>query len=700
MSLRRHENVAVALLATVAVLCFAFGTAAAQGYPPNGQIPLTGACAQSVEQMYMSGSFNKIVLAFEYHAFAMLHDLGAYDLCTMAPASHYCTTYFRMMCVRDDGSEEEVVDGNLCSSSPVIGMCVPQSCSSEMLSGEVSNYTRSMALFQGVFGFGGACTRVPYYCTNRSYGYMSAVCIDERKSFTSDPAAVGVFSVIVVLCSMSLLCAAIGIYRRWSSTGGDSEKEGESAQLLSKADRGYEIVQVNTTEEQNGGSDRSSKLWEFVGWFDLVENARDFFTVKSRNVSQVDTRYFEGVRTIAMLFVLFGHSLYFPSIFGFYNAKEPTVYLRSYASIGVFPAELAVDTFFFLSGFLMFHLYLKYSEKRAGADGTLQHPPVSHIPMMYLRRYLRMTPVVMLTLVFAVWLSIYIPDGVLREAYSNQAMLQTCKEFWWHQVLYITNLHDAADWAMCMGWFWYLSTDFQLFIAAPFLVAPYFVDRRLFFALMASIILVITGVQAKKDFGSFLGGDSTNYDKPWMRCNPYIFGLVCAALVRVPKVRSVFAERSARWISFISGTILMVTSINVMWVGMKCYEEFLNTNTSTCPTNYYSFMNSYAVSAWGLGMSFVALPWALSKEMGPIKWFLSTTPFAIASKLTFCCYMLHPIIIMIMTADGARTPVFTPLMQYSRFAAATLLTFTSATLLHLVVEVPFAKMNDALTRTS
>ena len=52
-------------------------------------------------------------------------------------------------------------------------------------------------------------------------------------------------------------------------------------------------------------------LFIVAKWFSLSSSLRDLFTVKSRNVADVDTRFFEGVRVLAMLFVIYGHTLYF-----------------------------------------------------------------------------------------------------------------------------------------------------------------------------------------------------------------------------------------------------------------------------------------------------------------------------------------------------------------------------------------------------
>ncbi|CUG88901.1 acyltransferase, putative [Bodo saltans] len=679
--------------------------ASAQLYPVNGQVPLDGVCAQSPAQLYMSGSFDKITLALSLLAFGNLYDLGSYDLCSMSHDTHYCTTYFGVMCVRDDGSEESIPHGNTCNMGPVLGICVPQECNGSVLSAQVMNYTQHAELFQVAFGVGTLCaSAMPSYCSNKSYGFMSADCMDEQKSFTSDSSAVAVFAVIVAFCGTSILCGIAGVYRRWSLAMKSREESSiETERLLPVAEEKVQINDAPSNKSKNVAAAavtvKQSKLWEVVGWFDLVENARGFFNVKSRNVANVDTKFFDGVRTIAFIFVVYGHCVYFPAQLNFYNPNETAAFLESYASIGIFPAELAVDTFFYLSGFLMFHLYIAVGEKLAGNVGNAKQPPISHIPMMYLRRYLRMTPVMMLTMVFAVWLSVYIPSGVLHRAYHNLPMLQTCKQYWWHQMLYISNMNDAAGWSECMGWFWYLSADFQMFLAAPLLGVVYFIHSRAFVALMGAGIVIITGLQTQQKYAAFLGDGTSFYDKTWMRANPYFFGLACAALVRFPQVRDIFSRSSARWLSYGVGTVLMVSAASMMWLGMKCtLEKVYQGSSYSCPTNFESFMNAYAVSAWGLGMSCLALPWSISAEMGPMKWFLSTKPFAIASKLTFCGYMLHPVIIMILVTDGIQNALFTPLIQYSRFCAAILITFFSATLLHLVVEVPFAKMNDAVTR--
>lgn len=667
--------------------CFVFATVSLVASTAFGQT--WGQCAQSEAQTVASGNM-------ETFAVGVFHDLGRYDVCQVLPASHFCSSFFRVKCITADGSERTLKSVNMCTGGPALGLCLPTSCSQALLNTQLLNYTRNSIPFQMLAGPTGPCVfNMPSDCTAASYGYLEAQCMDEYPAFTTDKSATAVFAVLMALVGVNVLCAAVAYYRRWSAQQVEVDDD-ENTSLVTND-------KINSRgRDAARDPPQSSGRFDVVAWFDVVENSRDFFTVKARNIGDIDTRYFEGVRTIAMLFVVFGHVLYFPTLYNFYNGAQVVSYLKNYGSIGIFPAELAVDTFFFLSAFLFFHLYLKTAEKAAAKSesGELRHPRLVYIPMMILRRYLRMTPVVMLTLASAVWLFAYLPTGSMAGSYSQQQMIEVCKEDWWHQMLYITNLNDKAGWAMCMGWFWYLSADFQLFFFAPLLVAVYFFHKTAWTALVVIGIALITGFQTSVNTMAYLSLSPTsgmNYDKAWIRCNPYFFGLLAATLARNVTVRGWFESCRNRNISYGLGAALMITCINVMWRGMQCYEQRNTQEPMACSVNFFKFMNAYAVSAWGLGMTLVGLPWCAGHG-GPIKQFLSLPVFAVASKLTFCCYMLHPLVILLTFADGYGYPQFSPLLQYSSFASAVMITFPSAFLLHVFVEVPFAKMNDALTK--
>lgn len=184
---------------------------------------------------------------------------------------------------------------------------MPESCTGADLSKQVENFTRHSEIFQFVFGYGPLywplCVEVPNYCTNQSYEFMTADCLDEKRSFTSDSSAVAVFAVVAALCAMSIVCSLAGMYRRWSQSSVTLVSDEARQPLLG----GVVVNHIQENELAFVTSKSSAtiqlKLWEIISWFDLVENTQDFFTVKARNVGSVDTRFFEGVRTIAMIFI-------------------------------------------------------------------------------------------------------------------------------------------------------------------------------------------------------------------------------------------------------------------------------------------------------------------------------------------------------------------------------------------------------------
>ena len=52
-----------------------------------------------------------------------------------------------------------------------------------------------------------------------------------------------------------------------------------------------------------------------------------------------------------------------------------------------------------------------------------------------------------------------------------------CERYWWASMLYISNLVPPFFSESCMGWGWYLSADFQLYLFIPVFVLPLAMPR-------------------------------------------------------------------------------------------------------------------------------------------------------------------------------------------------------------------------------
>ena len=735
-------------------LLFLAGCCSAQ---PN---PFHGPCAQSIPQLAASGNLN-------YFAPVISNQLGNQGVCEN-DVGRFCPLSLAMVCLGTD-QKPYVLPGAIstgCNLFPVYGACMPTDrsvCPTSLMNAQLDDYLVNYTSFQIGYGPLSGCAvpgMIPAICPGGAppFASMSALCLDDLPRFQDDPAAVGVFVAIVVMCSICGVATVIVFIERirewWinavadelaaatSDEGTASHALNESIPLFRQAgppneQGGTAIPFISTSSSAVATAAKNDSLhyhhataaqpshWvplpllAYAKWFDLLSNLDNLLQVKERNFSNINTLFFEGLRVISMLFVIYGHTYFWPlASTGYSNNASAIRFFKSYESIGLFPAELAVDNFFFLSGFLFMHLYMKQIEKRhaakmasvgrGGGAGTRQSlnesvgsnlestssachfaEPLS-IPetlLMYLRRWLRITPVAMMVLFTAEYLLQYLPRGTMNQVYRNAPVYRSCADNWWKQMLYIANYYDADG---CVGWFWYLNCDFQLFIFGGILAWVYYRSQRysqwLWWLLMLVSMAVTVSYAAHDEPFTKAGA---YYGRTYTRAAPYLYGIITAVLVRSDEARKLVRLMRRRFIIYFFSLALLVSCINIMW-----YNDPVESRTTA---HYRQFLAIYIPLAWGLGWLLVCLPWCTGHG-GIFCRFLSHPIFIVLSKLTFCAYVLH---LAIMTVDVGNQPMpllFSVQTYLMRFGGYLVWTFISAIILHLVVELPFANINDALTR--
>lgn len=92
-------------------------------------------------------------------------------------------------------------------------------------------------------------------------------------------------------------------------------------------------------------------------------------------------------------------------------------------------ATVSVDTFLFISGFLITWLGLKEMEKTKGK---------LNIMTMYIHRYMRLTPALAATVLFVVSLYKFMGSGPYWHNFVNLHK-SYCDEYWWTTLLYVQN---------------------------------------------------------------------------------------------------------------------------------------------------------------------------------------------------------------------------------------------------------------------
>uniref|UniRef100_H2Y934 Acyltransferase 3 domain-containing protein n=1 Tax=Ciona savignyi TaxID=51511 RepID=H2Y934_CIOSA len=124
----------------------------------------------------------------------------------------------------------------------------------------------------------------------------------------------------------------------------------------------------------------AGKLHKLAISFSLITNTKILLNTEQK-VGQINCLH--GMRFLSMSWVMLGHTLVF-TLFNVDNIKFNARYLLDHWEFqAVANATFSVDTFFFLSGLLVAYLGIRELHKREGKMNVL---------LMYLYRYMRLTP--------------------------------------------------------------------------------------------------------------------------------------------------------------------------------------------------------------------------------------------------------------------------------------------------------------------
>jgi len=116
----------------------------------------------------------------------------------------------------------------------------------------------------------------------------------------------------------------------------------------------------------------------------------------------------------------------------------------------VYGGLYAVDTFFWMSGFLMGYLMVSEMVKRGGRMKW---------GLVYFHRYWRIVPLVAIAVGCHWLLSEYFGSGplwYLRENYKDPE----CSSYWWTPLVFLNNFIPYGKGNGCLGITWYLAVDF------------------------------------------------------------------------------------------------------------------------------------------------------------------------------------------------------------------------------------------------
>eukprot|EP00057_Strongylocentrotus_purpuratus_P033640 XP_792203.3 PREDICTED: nose resistant to fluoxetine protein 6 [Strongylocentrotus purpuratus] len=453
---------------------------------------------------------------------------------------------------------------------------------------------------------------------------------------------------------------------------------------------------VEVEIDDSGSSLQRAKRSNNLGWavlhallmsFSAVNNCKKLLSAKkTKNTMAV----LNGLRVVSMFWVILGHSCSF-YIGRLMNPLESLILTDVIGFNAITNATLSVDTFFVLSGFLVTYLTLKQIDsvrKRSTAQWA------GFWSLFYFHRWWRLTPVYMAAMGIYALLMPHFGQGWNTEV-IYEYIKSICRRQWWTHPLYINNLYpwpNVLD-DSCMGWSWYLANDMQFYIISPLILIVLYKNGKAGLALVASIMFVslsslfglnwhygytISSQEPYTDNVPDPENADTTYSKPYTRIPPYLAGMVVGYVMFKLKGKRIKMPP----LMVISGWLAALTTLWFTLYGIWFSYQRMDVPQATA-VMYLTFCRL----AWGVGVGWIIFA-CLQDYGGPIGAILSWQIWIPLARLTYCAYLIHPVILFSRVYSDAVLFHTSYITISYLFVANVVLSYASALVLSLLVEGP------------
>jgi len=610
-------------------------------------------------------------------------------------------------CGNLEGAEYALIQIAAGMANVGIGICGPQVCTIEeyyalfegvMQPGStlavghplLANQVKALVYLHSKYELGVSQERIPFRVTfpqryiHEHFTHLSAGAI-----------------VMVVFCSFLAFTVLLGTLLDYKA----KHSQSQSKKGLLDQD-GSELSPSNATPVLS-----PSFLEALLICFSLYTNFPKLFASRAaEKAGQADPmELLNGVRVMSMGWVILGHCyLYRLTYSCVRNFNDILPILERAKTTVVYSGQFAVDSFFWMSGFLMAVLLLQ--QLTSGRSMSLWG-----WGYLYFHRLYRILPAYMFVL-FLMWAFLkYMGNGPLW-ATADQ-FNDPCHDYWWTNLLFLNNFLPNGHGSNCIGHSWYLANDMQFFWISPPIFFLYSRVHQacgwlLLAALTGTTILSTSLISSHYDYNAVMLApeDATFNDnvyiKPYCRVVSYAFGIAAGFVVfsqRRFKANGEIYDKFALWISVQldkpwvrhCSAVLGLALINfIMFIQLDSAKDASNGWKKWTKADNILYLG-FNRTLYALGLTMVLLPMLQGYYWLGI-WFLSHpiwTPFA---RLTFCTYLVHISLIVSYYFSANEAYWLNDLNIVTDFLFIALISYAAAVPLTLAVESPFMALEKLL----
>ncbi|XP_022532265.2 O-acyltransferase like protein [Astyanax mexicanus] len=575
-----------------------------------------------------------------------------------------------------------------------VGICVPDSCDEE----EVRTFVVYQAFDQGHVSL---IPPVPaLLISDPTLGIFMTQCISTN--ITPDRSAVICLCVCVLMMALPIAASVyVAAVRRRSRR---EVRPGVESTLLSKTNQygallangspnqSKECISLRDTtaardsSEEKDQEDRTmSRMLQYVQCFSVQVSSVGVFNTENigRSYSSLN-----GIRILSLLWIICGHTVQLSAWSSLDNDKRWRQAVQS-SPLYVFafsgPVYLAVDTFLLLGGLLSAKSLLTSIQR---SENTLSLRLVGHF---LFKRFKRIQPLHLFIVCLIISVFSLLQRGVFWFMAEDEIL--NCKKYWWSNLLLINNLFTITD--ICAPWTWYLSIDFQFYMTTPLLIFLYRLNKFVLLAVAMTLLilsslagaLITAYLHLPVHQPTTLAYESYfqyYYNKPYTRYGPYLLGIL-AGLYMANKKEALLKKQ---WHA-VAGWLISL-SVMASLVALAYVLREVPAQASLTHAVYQGLHRSL----WALAVIWIIL--ACEEGYGGfVNRILSLNVWIPLSNISFACYLIHPILILLYNGKQ-ETPIhYTDLNFLYLFLGHVVLTVVLGFALTVLIEKPFLFLRKA-----
>ncbi|XP_057668043.1 nose resistant to fluoxetine protein 6-like isoform X1 [Diorhabda carinulata] len=361
--------------------------------------------------------------------------------------------------------------------------------------------------------------------------------------------------------------------------------------------------------------------------FSVYSNIRKIIQTSKNHTEQIQV--FNGIKTISMAWILAGHAM---NAWNKYPVINDDVISRKIEDIKIFyitGSQLAVDTFFYMSGFLVAFIYMKQKSKPL----FLQ---IKSFPTLIIYRYIRLTPAVAVLFFFSITIFKFMGDGPVWLE-GIKVITDTCQKHYLSFFTYTQNYVNHDD--ICLIHTWYLSADMQLFVFSTMFLISLSVlltkDPKNFHLVMMICLSINVFFIFLPLITKLIWNNYDNLFDTHSRAIDYTVGIMMGIFLRETKNKPFLFNKfpKTQMVNIMAWLIVLP----LMGGCTILYEEFIYTGkySHTIQSLFYSFYRPI----WCIGLSWIV--YACYYGYGGIISWILTRPILQTSKLSYCMYIVH-----------------------------------------------------------